>query len=186
MTPVTRKFRQQPMTQQQGAALFVSLVILLVLSIIGISAMRGGLLQSLMASNTQQVEVATSVADAGVSATWALTTEELLQDGGVLNTASETPGGATYFVDNTGNLSANETMIDSDRDTPVLTSQVVVSHVGPATAMCSGYSMTVNTSATSAECHGFRVNGTGTVGDVNSTVSGWLVSISASNSAAIP
>lgn len=54
--------------RQRGAALFLSLVILMALSVVGIYAMRGGYLQLLMASNTQQSEVALNAADSGIRA----------------------------------------------------------------------------------------------------------------------
>ncbi len=53
---------------QSGAALLVSLLILLVLSMVGLAAMRGGLLQNLMSANTTQDTMAYQAADSAIGA----------------------------------------------------------------------------------------------------------------------
>lgn len=53
---------------QRGAALLVSLLILLVLSLVGLAAMRGGLLQNLMSANTTQDTMAFQAADSAIGA----------------------------------------------------------------------------------------------------------------------
>lgn len=53
---------------QTGAALLISLLILLVLSLVGLAAMRGGLLQNLMSANTTQDTMAFQAAESAIGA----------------------------------------------------------------------------------------------------------------------
>ncbi len=174
--------------KEHGAALFVSLVILLVLSIIGISAMRGGLLQSLMAANVQQQQIAKNVADAGVSATWAVATEQQRIDGGVLSAAAAAGGDAvTFYVDNQGDLGADAVKIDDDglRDEPALESRIDLVYVGCAKQLCGASSLVQGSASASLECTAFRADGAGTVGDTSASVSGWLAVQVAADAASI-
>lgn len=58
---------------ERGATLLVSLLILLVLSVLGVVAMRGGHLQNLMSANSQQAALAFNTAESGVGAVYAST-----------------------------------------------------------------------------------------------------------------
>lgn len=171
---------------QRGAALFISLVILLVLSVIGISAMRGGLLQSLMAGNLQQQEVIHSAADSATATVWAIATEQGLSDAGVFAVAAESPNNTfTGFIDGSGAISAEEARLDDDnvRATPVLISQVDVAHLGCAPLMCGVNSLV---QGQGPQCTAFRVDGTTTVGGTQGSVSAWLVRQTAGDSNTSP
>ena len=161
---------------QRGAALFISLVILLVLSVIGISAMRGGLLQSLMATNMQQQEVVRSAAESSTSTVWAIATEQQRADGSVLVLSAESPDRTfTGFIDGSGAITLEEAQLDDDgeRADPVLTSQVVVAFLDCAPTAC-GPSSIVLSPASPVQCYAFRVDGNTTVGDTQGSVSSWL------------
>ena len=167
--------------EQTGAALLVSLIILLILSIIGISAMRGGLLQLLMSANSQQSEMAFSAADAGVSAVVYNASEEGIV-GSILGGATTTPHQATtYSVDNEGAVAAlddddDAPNFDSNRDTPITVVTADVTY-RDCPFKCPGYSIKEGTG--SNFCHAFEVNSTGAVADAEANVDQWISAIAA-------
>lgn len=171
--------------QQHGAALFISLVILLVLSVIGISAMRGGLLQSFMATNMQRQEIARSGADSAVASVWALATEQKLNDGGILAIASEsTDNTFEGFIDGSGAITLEVARLDDDgvRSEPVLISQVTVQNLGCAPTACGMTSLV----SKDPQCTAFRIDGTTTVGNTQDSVSTWLSLQTAGDQGATP
>lgn len=158
--------------RQQGAALLVSLIILLVLSIIGISAMRGGLLQSLIAANSQQSEMAFSAADAGASATIYTASQQGVAEGGILASATAAAGATVSLeVDSAGNAATaagDVAFLDAGRATPITTATTTVAWQG-CTASCPGYSMRVG-DTNRPGCHSFEIDSTGSVGDTSTQV----------------
>ncbi len=58
-----------PPSAQRGAALFISLILLMVLSVLAVSTVRTAALEMLMAGNTQYRENAAQLAEAGIDAT---------------------------------------------------------------------------------------------------------------------
>lgn len=55
------------LASQQGAALFIALIILLLVSLMGVSGMRGGLFQEQMASNSQSEEMTFQAAETAIN-----------------------------------------------------------------------------------------------------------------------
>ncbi|RLP52677.1 MAG: hypothetical protein D6160_19605 [Ketobacter sp.] len=70
----------------QGAALFVALIILLVVSLIGVSAIKSGIFHERMAFNAQSEEMSFQAAETGINAVIA----EAEVNGGMLNTVLKT------------------------------------------------------------------------------------------------
>ena len=168
--------------RQNGAALFVSLIILLVLSIIGVSAVRGGLLQSLMSANAQQSEMTFSVADAGAGATLNAIRQQQVAAAGLVNTAMM-GGNTTVFIDNTGALSAAAVNFDSDQPNPIMSVTTTTNYLDSCQVMlCPGMDL----SGAGGACHQFSVNSTGTVSDTNANVTLWVSVIAAGASGSAP
>lgn len=169
--------------KQTGAALLVSLIILLILSIIGISAMRGGLLQLLIAANAQQAEMAFSAADAGVSAVVYNANQQGIS-GGLLGSATAVPHQMmSYAVSNTGDVAVldegdDAPHFDSDRDTPVTVVSANVTY-RECPFKCPGYSIKTGAGGGGNFCHAFEVNSTGTVADADASVDQWITAIAA-------
>jgi len=162
-------------TRQTGAALLVSLIILLILSVIGISAMRGGLLQALMAANSQQAEMAFSVADAGVSAMMYVTNQEGVGAGGIL--ANATVAGrdviTPYEVDSVGAVlpAGSAPYFDAGRGTPITTVAADIIY-RDCVQICPGYS--INKANPNVGCHIFEINSRGAVAGTQTQVDQWV------------
>jgi len=160
-----------------GAALLVSLVILLVLSIVGISAMRGGLLQELLAANTQQSTMALNSSDAGVEAVYISASQEGPKADGLLDSAVKN-GSVVRYVDDLGGLATSEVYMDSKRALPVIKSKVTISTNCEAAQprLCPGFSADTQT----VTCHVFLSQAEASVADVSSTVQQHLTLIAPS------
>lgn len=171
------------MRNQTGAALLVSLIILLILSIIGISAMRGGLLQLLIAANSQQAEMAFSVADAGVSAVVYNANAQGIAADGILAQATVAAGQATtYGVDAEGEVAAVEDDApyfddDGERTTPISSVTADVAWEG-CNSICPGFSMKVG-DPNKPGCHAFQINASSTVADAEAQVDQWVNAVGA-------
>lgn len=59
---------QYTINQQQGTVLIIALIFLLILTLLGVSAMDGTLLESRLAANSEERNVAFQVAEIGISA----------------------------------------------------------------------------------------------------------------------
>ncbi|QGX38571.1 PilX N-terminal domain-containing pilus assembly protein [Permianibacter aggregans] len=163
------------MKRQEGAALLVSLIILLILSIIGISAMRGGLLQELMASNTQQVIMAQNVADAGVEAVYLAANQERYLENGILDKTIKGESVVRY-VSQQGQVSTDATTkFDGDRPVSIMQSRVsVTGGCGAPIVWCPGYSADIGGGGSTVACYAFEEDATGTVADVDARVKQWM------------
>ena len=99
--------------KQSGAALLVSLVILMILSVIGISAVRGGLLQSLMSANAQQDVSTFRSADAGAAAIYQIIAQDKISDNGFSNMVmSAGIGQVVRYIQSDGTPTEAETYLD--------------------------------------------------------------------------
>lgn len=156
---------------QSGAALFVSLIILLILSIIGISAVRGGLLQSLMAANAQQAEMTFSVADAGTGATLNAIRMQETDPNGLVNTAMQGMN-PQIFVDSTGTISVDAVNFDADLPNPSMTVTTLTSYINSCDkTLCPGMDISVDSSV---GCHLLSIDSNSTVVDTNANVTLWV------------
>lgn len=166
---------------QRGAALLVSLVILLVLSIIGISAIRGGLLQTLMATNTQQLYMAQNASDSAAESMYYTVNVQRLTAGNFMSDAKNGIA-VNLAVDSSGALVGEaDTYLDGDRDRTITQAQASLSFVGCAAPgsessysfMCPESSAGIKPNS-SASCNVFRTDATGQVGDLASQTELWL------------
>ena len=158
---------------QSGSVLLMALVILIVLSLVGISAMRGGLLQNLMAANSQQAAIALNAADAGVESMYITASDEGFVTGGMLATAfAGVPVDRT--LDENGALSVDpDAQLDANRgDRAAVTSSVDLQS-GCAESyplMCTGFSA----DSTTVQCYAFTSTATGTIADTSTQVRQWM------------
>ncbi|MFZ5841640.1 MAG: PilX N-terminal domain-containing pilus assembly protein [Pseudomonadota bacterium] len=164
---------------QTGAALLVSLVILLILSIIGISAMRGGLLQTLMAANTQQLYIAQNAADGAVETMYFQTNDEGFTNDSMLHKAIS-GSDVSFAIDESGSLAAgNDVFMDGDRERPIIQANASVEYVGcsaPGGDFGSeGFCLQQSVGPGKGTiCNVFRITGNGTVSDVSAQTELWI------------
>ncbi|MFN4289288.1 MAG: PilX N-terminal domain-containing pilus assembly protein [Permianibacter sp.] len=169
---------------QSGAALLVSLVILLILSIIGISAMRGGLLQTLMAANTQQLYVAQNASDGAVEAMYYQVNVQRTTAGNMLSEAI-LGNQVSFSINETGALVAgDDVFMDGDRDRPIIQASADAVFIGCGsvgdTAGVSGMCPASSLSPTTPfRCNVFRLDGNGTVADVEAQTEMWIAALAA-------
>jgi type IV pilus assembly protein PilX len=104
--------------RQRGLALIFSMMILVVLTILGVSAMRTSALQQLMASNTQETMRAFQAADSGL-------------DRGMNQIKTSTPADPGSFANNT-QYSFTDMKATSKAQTPTLL------QIGPPTRSSKG------------------------------------------------
>jgi len=147
--------------KQSGAALFVSLVILLVLTVIGLSAARRSTLQEKMASNLHVKNLAFNAAESAIGGFVVdshldgrlLPGHVLFDIGNVVGNTSE------YCYDNTGTgVACGAVQLDSDHGNAI-TSKVIAT-VLTYCGVCPGYSLG-DTGSTG--CIDYQLDSTGTV-----------------------
>lgn len=171
---------------QGGAALLVSLLILLVLSLVGLAAMRGGLLQNLMSANTTQDTMAFQAADSAVGAFMlAANTGSPAMPAFVSTTVMTTPraytptarlalsnlanaAAWTRCVDQNGNLALTCGAFDGEASRAgQISARVSVGYFPPQpgipTEVCPPGSQLDQKAK--IKCHIFQIVGTATVGD---------------------
>lgn len=159
---------------QTGATLLVSLLILIVLSVIGVAAMRGGLLQAMMASNTQQSNAAFYSAESAIGAyvSAANAGSDIVGDPLFDTLTSGVGVPYTRYIDGTGALNASAaTKLDTGSANASVTSRVTAQYTGVCLA-CPGYS-----TSTDMKCHVYQIDGQGTIGDATTTTTLWATEI---------
>lgn len=155
---------------QSGAALFVSLILLLILTVVGLSAAQRGSLQEKVAANVHVENMAFSAAE---SATGALLVEAATGDstlpGHVLFEARTTNTLANTYYDATGQRVVTG-YLDSDHGSDVFAT-VSISEVSTCNpGRCGGFSFTQSTTDAGVGCREFLINSTGNVGKIGSPV----------------
>lgn len=99
--------RQGMPASQRGAALIMSLVLLLILTLLGVAAMRSSSLQQMMAGNTQEINRAFEAAESGLNKAMADTTN--FSD----MTNSKPPQTYTFSTMNNAGASVSTTFIQT-------------------------------------------------------------------------
>lgn len=155
--------RQQFTSKQEGVALFVSLIMLLILTIIGLSAAQRSNLQEKMAANTHLQNLAFNSAESAI--------------GGFLAEANvpgkDAPPHILFnlrFTNKLDNQCFDQNGVRNDCDTAVkldgdkagmITSQMTVEIIDPCnTRLCPGFSMGASGGGT-VGCRIYQVDGTG-------------------------
>ncbi len=160
-------------TQQSGAVLFVSLILLLALTIIGLSAANRSNLQTRMAAN---VHVQNLTFNAAESAVGAFVVDSFTGD-------KKLPGHILYDLRINGSLSSvcydqygtriacAGVYLDGDRSGSLKSAvtATLLSDCNPAA--CGGFSMAVGGSRSG--CRTFKIDGTGTLGNQTQSTSMW-------------
>jgi len=162
-------------TKQSGAALFVSLILLLALTIIGLSAASRSNLQTQMAAN---VHVQNLTFNASESAIGAFVVDSFTGN-------KFTPGHILYDLRINGSLSGvcydqagirtacSGVYLDGDRSGKLI-SQVAASVVNDC-APCPGFSL--GEGGNQIACRTFKIDGTGTLGNQVRTTTMWAFEI---------
>lgn len=150
MKMYTQKPFSTPQSKQKGAALVMSLIILVVITLIGVSSMSTSLLQEKMASNAQSTNVTFQAAESAIGS---LVTDVLGGDQSALNQAM----GAD---DNTGSI------IGFNINDPDVAASYQVRYMG-VVALTSGGSLDADESSTTLQAHRFDIASTGAVTATN-------------------
>lgn len=141
---------------QTGSILAVSLFMLLILTVLGISGLGNAIFDEKITSNTLHTQVAFQTAESATSMTFAkVNTDEALKDAAI--TAGEDPNDDDVVTDssddlNTGNVSSSAVVIFMGRKN------------------CSGCTLNIG-SANRKMAYGMEIQGTGTVAAANVTTS---------------
>lgn len=172
-------------SRQRGAALFVALVLIIILSLLGIVAMRGGFTQRLIASNSAQTVSAISAADSAASALINAVNDTAASDSagdpmydavqaGTGNDISQlmdrSIDAVTRCLDSTGALQdcPAENLDQDQGDRVQAKAQITYFGSGSRPDLCAGFQLNMGAKP---YCHYFRVDGVGTYGDTEKTVS---------------
>lgn len=172
------------LSNQSGAALFVSLIMLLILTIVGLSAAQRGNLQEKVAANVHLENMAFSAAE---SATGSFLIEAAVGNpntpGHALFEARTTGTLANAYYDSNGQRVATG-YLDNDHGSDVY-STISVTEVGAcAPVRCSGFSFKLTSSDVGVGCREYRIDSTGNVGKIGNpvrsvTTSTWAYEVTA-------
>jgi len=164
--------------KQSGAALFISLMMLLALTIIGLSAANRSNLQERMASNYHMQNVAFNAAESAISAFIVETfTGDKLDPAHVLFNLRIAGSLNNNCYDSAGvRHGCGGVYFDDDRSSAI-TSQVDVEVQQCNRKACGGFSLGEGSSLNG--CRIYQVNGTGTVGTKSESSSLWAYEITA-------
>lgn len=148
---------------QQGAVLIVSLVMLLLMTILGLTAMSSATMEQKMAANSQDLNITLQASESATRAVY----EDINVLGEALN--SSTPVERTVTLSNAiitvvDPLSGVATSVIGPEDT--VTSSASVQYIGQSPV--SGFSLGVN--KTNFAAYHFAVTGTGTMSNKINTV----------------
>jgi hypothetical protein len=177
---LNKKPHQLNFHRQSGAALFVSLILLMALTIIGLSAANRSNLQERMASNLHIQNVAFNAAESAVGGFVVdsftgnkLDIDHVLYDLRIDGTLSN------VCYDNTGaRHDCGGIYLDGDRDSKIV-SQLKVDVVQDCNPRaCGGFSLG-NSASGSIGCRVYEINGTGSVGTKSETSTLWAYEVTA-------
>ncbi|WP_196138380.1 PilX N-terminal domain-containing pilus assembly protein [Aliikangiella sp. G2MR2-5] len=149
---------------QQGAALFVSLIMLLVLTVLGLSSAQRSGLQEKMAANTHMQHMAFNASEAAVGAFF----YEMNTNETTMSTLRESGRISGQCFDESGTrMDCGDVFLDGDKKS-VVTAEASAVVETQCAAVCPGYSVNE-----SVRCRYFRIDGKGTVGGVEANTSLW-------------
>ncbi len=142
--------------RQEGAALFVALIFLTMLTIVGVSAVRSGAFQEKIAGNNHQQNMAFGASEAAIGAlyAWSKQGDTILQD-------ARLNGSVSAFVTDAGLKSTAATKFDS---MGVTETNVVVTRGGCQPRSCEGFSVG------SKRCQFYDVTATSNVAGFQETI----------------
>lgn len=168
--------------KQSGAALFISLIMLLALTIIGLSAANRSNLQERMASNLHIQNLAFNAAESAVGGFIVDSyTGNKLDVGHVLYDLRISGSLTDVCYDNTGtriDCSGGGVYLDSDRGGAIIAALdvAVIQDCNPRA--CGGFSIG-NSAAGSIGCRVYKIDGTGSVGTKSESSSLWAYEVTA-------
>jgi len=160
------KYRINFANKQQGVALFVALILLLVLTIIGLSAAQRSNLQERMAANTHLKNMAFNAAESAIGGFMAEANDtDSSLDGHVLIQIRIDGFMAEQCYNQAGGrVGCSDTVyLDGDK-AGIVKSKVVVTVVDACRGGCPGYSFD-----STAKCRVFEIVGTGEIASTTAT-----------------
>lgn len=105
---------------QQGVALFVTLMIVLVITVLGLAALRMGLMQSSVSMYSKNVMQLRSMASSGVEVTERLFNANAMSAGNLFTVATQMPSGGTRSMcisaNSSGQVVSQDNTLCSDTD----------------------------------------------------------------------
>jgi len=171
---------QLKIRSQRGAALFVSLILLLVLTVIGLSASQRSTMQERMAANAHLQNIVFNSAESAIGGFIAdANTGNKIAPGHILYELRTQGALAGLCYDQNGARVACSatTFLDGDKGKAII-SRLDASVVDDCnTRMCSGFSL--GQAGGGFGCRIFKVDGTGQAGNTQVTNSLWSYEVSA-------
>jgi type IV pilus assembly PilX-like protein len=180
MNILNQKIVQTMPSQQSGAALFISLIMLMALTIIGLSAANRSNLQERMASNFHIQNVAFNAAESAIGGFVVDSfTGNKLDPAHVLYNLRISGSLNNKCYDSDGNrLDCGGVYLDGDRS-GVITSELNVAVIQDCNPRaCGGFSIG-NSSSGGIGCRVYQIDGTGTVGNKSESSSLWAYEVTA-------
>ncbi|MCW8999915.1 MAG: PilX N-terminal domain-containing pilus assembly protein [Kangiellaceae bacterium] len=157
-------------SQQSGAALFVSLIMLLILTIVGLSAAQRGSLQEKVAANVHMEHMAFNAAESAIGSFMIeAATGDSAQSGHVLYEVRTTNTVTDRYFNNAGSR-VSSGYIDSDHGSDV--HSIITPSVAQdcSTSMCGGFSLGTSNSAAGVGCRIYQLDAQGSVGPIGTPV----------------
>jgi hypothetical protein len=162
------------LAKQSGVALFVGLILLVVLLIIGVTAVRNSTFQEQMAANVHRANFTFSVAESGVASVIDLANNGNELDPTHILFRARIAGTQTFCVDENG----NEGVCGTDFiDGGAAQARVSIEPVSCQPILCTGFSQGIQTGG--IQCQTYQVDSTGSGYDVNETVQLWAIQLTA-------
>ncbi|WP_210247094.1 pilus assembly PilX family protein [Aliikangiella marina] len=159
----TKKLTKYPSFQksQQGAALFVALIMLLILTIVGLSASQRSTLQERMAANMHLDKMTFSVAESAISAFVAeANTGNKIDPAHVLFELRTTGDVVNKQYDLNGGRVASG-FIDSNSGGGSLRAQIVPTILDDCDKTCGGFSLGLGSLSANIGCRNYLLTGNG-------------------------
>jgi len=164
--------------KQNGAALFVSLILLIVLTVIGLSSMQRSNMQERMAANTHVSNMAFNSAESAIGGfVLDANTGNRLDPMHILSQARSDGGLASQCYDQNGAWSDCDGTIylDGDRSGSVVSRMQASVFDECNVLMCGGFS--VGGSGSNLGCRIFQVDGAGDIGNSSASNSLWAYEV---------
>ncbi len=171
---------QNRLHKQAGAALFISLILLLALTIIGLSAANRSTLQERMAANVHLRNVAFNAAESAIGGFMVeASTGNKLDQNHMLSELRLTGTLTDRCFDQTGaRVTCGSATLDGDRS-GVIKSEVsaqIVDDCNPIS--CGGYSLGSVAATGGIGCRVYQIDGSGQVGTQTQSTSLWAYEVS--------
>jgi len=174
-----KKTKITSFNKQNGAALFVSLIMLIVLTVIGLSSMQRSNMQERMAANTHVNNMAFNSAESAIGGFIVdANTGNRLDPTHILSQVRNNGGLASQCYDQNGDWTNcdGSIFLDGDRSSAIVAQMDAVVEEECNVVMCGGFSLGGSSTSTLG-CRIFKVDGVGQVSTTTVSNSLWAYEV---------